>query len=496
MMLDKTDASLSSALETGPSSADSNFNRPEPANLSQLGLERRVEIIPISQLTPYKGNARTHSRKQIRQIADSISRFGFVNPILIDDAGEIIAGHGRVEAAKLLGIAAVPVLRLSHLSDAEKRAYVLADNRIAQQAGWDREILAIELQGLIDLDFEVEFTGFSTADIDIVLDAAAEAQDGPPTAEDEVPDAPNAAATVSRPGDLWALGAHRLLCGNALDPAAYQALMAGELAEMVFTDPPYNVPIDGHVSGHGRVRHREFAMASGEMSEDDFTAFLRTVFERLAGVSRDGAIHFICMDWRHMGEMLVAGRAVCSELKNLVVWNKTNAGLGSFYRSKHELVFVWKIGTAPHVNTFDLGQHGRHRTNVWDYAGVNTMRTGRLEELAMHPTVKPVAMVADAIKDCSRRKGIILDPFMGSGTTLIAAERTGRWARGIELDPVYVDVAVRRWQSYTGKAARLVATGQCFEDVAEQRVVTLAASAGSAESDRGAEKAIEGLKGN
>jgi DNA modification methylase len=495
-MFNNTNASLSAALKIGSSGTDSNSNRPEPANLSQLGLERQVQIIPVSQLTPYKGNARIHSKRQIRQIADSIGRFGFVNPILIDDAGQIIAGHGRVEAAKLRGIAAVPVLRLSHLSDAEKRAYVLADNRIAQQAGWDREILAIELQRLIDLDFEVELTGFSTADIDIVLDAAAEAQDGPPGPEDEVPDVPAAAATVSRPGDLWALGAHRLLCGNALDPAAYQALMAGELAEMVFTDPPYNVPIDGHVSGHGRIRHHDFAMASGEMSEDEFTAFLRAVFERLAGVSRDGAIHFMCMDWRHLGEMLAAGRAVCSELKNLVVWNKTNAGMGSFYRSKHELVFVWKIGTAPHVNTFELGQHGRYRTNVWDYAGVNTMRAGRLEELAMHPTVKPVAMVADAIKDCSRRKGIILDPFMGSGTTLIAAERTGRRGRGIELDPAYVEVAVRRWQSYTGKAATLVATGQSFEDVAEQRGVTLARLGGSVELDRGAEKAIYGFKGN
>jgi hypothetical protein len=262
MMLNKTNASLSPALKTGSSGAVSNSNPPEPANLPQFGQERQVEIIPASQLTPYKGNARTHSKRQIRQIADSIGRFGFVNPILIDDAGQIISGHGRVEAAKLLGIAAVPVLRLSHLSDAEKRAYVLADNRIAQQAGWDREILVIELQGLIDLDFEVELTGFSTADIDIVLDAAAEAQDGPPAPEDEVPDTPAAAATVSRPGDLWALGAHRLLCGNALDPAAYQTLMGGELAEMVFTDPPYNVPIDGHVSGHGRVRHRAFVTAT------------------------------------------------------------------------------------------------------------------------------------------------------------------------------------------------------------------------------------------
>jgi len=210
-------------------------------------------------------------------------------------------------------------------------------------------------------------------------------------------------------------------------------------------------------------------MASGEMTEDDFTVFLRTAFEQLAASSTDGAIHFVCMDWRHMAEMLGAGRSVYSELKNLVVWNKTNGGMGSFYRSKHELVFVWKVGTAAHVNNFELGQHGRHRTNVWDYAGVNTVRQGRLEELAMHPTIKPVALVADAIKDCSHRNGIVLDPFIGSGTTLIAAQRTGRRARGIELDPVYIDVAVRRWQTYTGKSATLLATGETFEEVEEQR---------------------------
>jgi DNA modification methylase len=472
MLLDKTDASLSPTLKKGPSGADSNSHRLEhqPADVSQLGLERRVEIIEVSRLTAYKGNARTHSKKQIQQIADSIGRFGFLNPILIDDAGQIIAGHGRAEAAKLLGITAVPAVRISHLSEAEKRAYILADNRLAEKAGWDREILAIEMQGLIDLDFEVELTGFSTADVDIVLDDAAEAQGGPPAPEDKVPDAPAAAAAVSRPGDLWVLGSHHLLCGNALDAVAYQTLMAGEVAEMVFTDPPYNVPIDGHVSGHGRFRHREFAMACGEMSEGDFTAFLRTVFEHLVGASKDGAIHFICMDWRHMAEMLAAGRAVYSDLKNLVIWNKTNAGMGSFYRSKHELVFAWKVGAGSHINNFELGQHGRHRTNVWDYAGVNTMRRDRLWELAMHPTVKPVAMVADAIKDCSRHKGIILDPFMGSGTTLVSAERTGRRARGIELDAAYVDVAIQRWQSYTGKPATLVATGQTFEEIVEQRL--------------------------
>jgi DNA modification methylase len=431
----------------------------------------RIEIVPVNRLTAYKGNARTHSRKQIRKIADSIKRFGFVNPALIDDAGEIIAGHGRVEAAKLLGITAIPCLRISHLSDAEKRAYIVADNRLAELAGWDREILAIELQALVDIgEVDVEITGFATPEIDVVLSDAAEAQREPCGPADEVPDAPAEGAPVSRVGDLWALGVHRLLCGDALDVATYRTLMAGEQAEMVFTDPPYNVRIDRNVSGLGRIRHREFAMASGEMTEAEFTGFLRAVFERLVAVSQAGAIHFVCMDWRHMGEMLAAGKPVYGELKNLCVWNKSNAGMGSFYRSKHELVFVWKVGTAPHLNHFELGQHGRHRTNVWDYPGVNTMRPGRIEELAMHPTVKPVALVADAIRDCSRRKGVVLDAFMGSGTTLIAAERTGRRAWGIELDPAYVDVAVRRWQGYTGKHAILVETGQAFEEVEELRL--------------------------
>jgi len=431
--------------------------------------DRRIERIPVGELKPYPNNARTHSRKQIKQIAASISRFGFVNPVLIDDDGQIIAGHGRVAAAKQLGLAAVPAIRVSHLSGAEKRAYIVADNRLAELAGWDRELLTIELQSLLDVDFDVELTGFSTADIDLALDDAAEAQAGRPAAEDWIPEPPAGGGAVSCTGDLWALGPHRLLCGNALDAAAYQTLMAGEQVEMGFTDPPYNVPIDRNVCGLGRIRHREFAMASGEMSEADFTAFLRTVFAHMTAASVDGAIHFACMDWRHMGEMLAAGRAAYSELKNLVVWSKTNAGMGSFYRSKHELIFVWKVGTAPHVNNFELGQYGRSRTNVWTYAGINTLRAGRLEELALHPTVKPVAMVVDAIKDCSHHKGIVLDPFAGSGTTLIAAERTGRRARGIELDPVYVDVAVRRWQEFTGKRATLVGTAQTFEEIEERR---------------------------
>jgi 16S rRNA G966 N2-methylase RsmD len=428
----------------------------------------RIELVPVSRLAPYKGNARTHSRKQIRQIADSIKRFGFTNPVLVDNGGEIIAGHGRVAAAKLLGLNEVPTLRLSHLSAAEKRAYVLADNRLAEKAGWDREILAIELQGLINLNFEVELTGFDMGEIDIILDDAEDAKGEAAGPEDEVPQ-PLEGLSVSQPGDLWLLGKHRILCGDALDHGAYERLLDGEKAEFIFTDPPYNVPIHGNVCGKGAIRHREFVMATGEMSNEAFTDFLSAVFGHLVAHSTDGSIHDVCMDWRHIAEMMAAGNLIYTKLKNLCVWAKTNAGMGTFYRSQHELVFVWKSGAGPHINNFELGQYGRGRTNVWEYPGISTMRAGRLEELAMHPTVKPVALVADAIKDCSRRNGIILDPFLGSGTTVIAAERAGRRARGIEIDPGYVDVAIRRWQAYSGKVATLAATGQCFEEIEESR---------------------------
>jgi DNA modification methylase len=330
-------------------------------------------------------------------------------------------------------------------------------------------------QGLIELDVDIELTGFEMAEIDIILEEAREATGAASGPEDTTPE-PSGGLAVSRAGDLWLLGSHRLLCGDARDKAAYAHLMEGAKAEFVFTDPPYNVEIDGHVCGLGRVRHRDFAMGCGEMSEAEFTTFLKSVFTLLAEHSLEGSIHQICMDWRHMAEMLGAGHAVYCELKNLCVWNKSNAGMGSFYRSKHELVFVWKSGTAAHINNFELGQHGRHRSNVWDYAGVNSMRAGRLEELAMHPTVKPVALVADAIKGCSRRGGLVLDPFCGSGTILIAAERTGRKARALEIDPTYVDVAVRRWQAYTGKTAVLAGSGDTFETVAEQRSANQAAA--------------------
>lgn len=423
----------------------------------------------IGSLRPYARNARTHSKKQIKQIARSIERFGFTNPVLISDDGEIIAGHGRVEAARQLGWKKVPTIALSHLSADERRAYVLADNKLALNAGWDKEILAIELQALSELEFDVELTGFSLAEIDLVIDEAGEAD---PDKEDAPEDAVVLATgqPVSRQGDLWLLGRHKLLCGDARSSIDFEALLGGERVDLVFTDPPYNVKIDGNVCGLGSVKHREFAFASGEMSESEFTRFLTDTLGNAASAMRDGAIAFVCMDWRHMGELLAAGSAVFTELKNLVVWNKTNGGMGAFYRSKHELVFVFKQGTAEHTNSFGLGETGRYRTNVWDYAGISSMSGSRSEELAMHPTVKPVALIADAIRDCSRRGELVLDCFGGSGSTLIAAEKTGRSARLIEYDPLYCDTIVRRWEKLTGKHATVAVTGDRFEDVTEQRL--------------------------
>lgn len=425
----------------------------------------RLESMALADLRPHDRNPRTRSKKQVEQIAESIRRFGFTNPVLVDRDGQVIAGHGRIEAAKLLGTATVPVLRLEHMTEAEKRAYIIADNRLAELAGWDNDLLALELAAVaeLDSDFDLAITGFDVAEIEALLNGleSGEQQEEEPIQIDEQ------APVVCRVGDMWQLGDHALICGDATDPEVYRRLLDQGKAQMVFTDPPYNVPVNGHICGLGKVQHDEFVMASGEMTEEQFTTFLRTVTSNLAAFSDDGSIHYVCMDWRHMGELLAAGRSAYAEFKNLVVWNKDNGGMGAFYRSKHELVFVFKNGSAPHINNFGLGQHGRYRTNVWDYAGVNSLKADRDEELAMHPTVKPVAMVADAIRDCSRRGGVILDAFSGSGTTIIAAEQTGRRARAIELDPRYVDVAIRRWQHLTGGKATLAGSDSTFDELSE-----------------------------
>ena len=422
-------------------------------------LNPSIEMLPTSAMRPYAKNARTHSKKQLKQIAESIRTFGFTNPVLIDADNTILAGHGRVEAAKLIRMDRVPCVRLEHMTVEQKRAYVLADNKLALNAGWDEELLAEELRTLldVDIDFDIEVTGFSIAEIDSLVENLIPEEPGDP--DDDVVPGLDDGPPRCRVGDIFALGPHRLICGSALEPEVVSALMAGEKAQMVFTDPPYNVPIEGHVGGSGSVKHREFAMASGEMSVPQFTAFLKTSMENLVQHSVDGSIHYICMDWRHMPEMLAAGEGVYAEFKNLIVWVKDNGGMGTFYRSRHELIFAFKNGTAPHINTFELGQHGRYRTNVWQYRGVNTLKAGRMDELALHPTVKPVQMIADAIKDVSGRGDIVLDLFGGSGSTLIAAYKAGRLGYLCELDPVYCDRIIRRWELLAKDEAEQVACG-------------------------------------
>jgi len=425
----------------------------------------KIEVADAATLAPYAGNARTHSKRQIAQIAASIRKFGFVSPILVADDRMIVAGHGRVLAALTIGLTEVPIIRLSHLTPAERRAYVIADNRLAELAGWDRDLLALELQDLaaLEVDFELELTGFDGAELDTLLDPASADTD----VADQIPEA--SGPPVTRLGDVWSLGGHRVICADARSPQAYSELLNGELARMVFTDPPFNVPIDGHVGGQGKIERRPFVMGSGEMSPEEFERFLSVVLVEAAAVSMDGSIHFVFMDWRSIAPLITVGRGVYAEFKNLIAWVKNNGGLGTFYRSQHELIAVFKVGRAPHINTFGLGETGRYRTNVWTYPGVSSFGNGRDENLALHPTVKPVALIADAIRDVSKRGEIVLDPFGGSGSTLIAAERTGRRARLIELDPLYCDTICRRWAAFSGKQAVLASTGAAFDDVLAAR---------------------------
>jgi len=396
-------------------------------------------------------------------IAESIKAFGFTNPILTDENNTIVAGHGRLSAAQLLGIDRVPTIRLEKLSEDQIRAYILADNKLAEKAGWDESILAIELQHLmtVDLGFDVTITGFEVPEIDLILQRT----ESKPNKDDVFEEVLGPAVTSL--GDVWLLGKHRIVCGNSLHEAAYLKIMDGRQADAVFVDPPYNVAIDGHVSGNGAIHHREFEMASGEMTETEFFEFLCSSFGLLVRHSKPGSVHFACMDWRHAGEILAAGKRSYDSLLNLCVWAKDKGGMGSFYRSQHELVFVFRNGKASHRNNVQLGKFGRNRTNVWQYSGINTLskqgEEGNL--LALHPTVKPVALVADALLDCTRPGGLVLDSFLGSGSTLIAAERTGRVCYGIELDPLYVDTAIRRWHRLTGSTAIHAESGKKFEEV-------------------------------
>lgn len=442
-------------------------------------LELIVTYRPLSHLKPDPKSARLHGKRQLKILARGIAEFGLVVPILIDGEGGVIAGHARLLAARQLGLATVPTITLDHLSGPQIAAYKIADNRLSELSTWDDKLLAESLRDLtlLNLDFSLDITGFELAEIDVRIEGL---EIAPETGKTDPADAApvSTGPAVSAPGDLWVLGRHRVVCGSALEPASYLQLMDEQQAAAAFTDPPYNVRIGGHVSGLGRIQHREFAMASGEMTTAEFTAFLTQACAGLAANSRDGALNYICMDWRHLPELMEAASTVYSELKNICVWAKDNAGMGSLYRSQHELVLIYKKGSAPHCNNVELGRHGRNRTNVWSYPGVNSF--GRKGEegnlLALHPTVKPVKLVADAILDCSVRGDIVLDAFLGSGTTLIAAERVGRRCFGLELDQLYVDTTIRRWQSLTGDTARHAGSGQSFD---ERELMVRSAGVGS-----------------
>lgn len=408
-------------------------------------------------------NSRTHSKKQLHKIAQSIEKLGFNNPVLIDAENIIVAGHGRVLAARELGLTEIPTICLSHMSQEQIRAYIIADNKLAEEAGWDNEILKIELDFLMNLEPEIGFdatvTGFDIPQLDLILNP--EALESVKEVSKADPDMEFLANVIDIPkrvnrGELWKLGEHLLYCGNSLEEVSYKKLLKNEQAQVIFTDPPYNVKIKGNVTK--QKQHEEFELASGEMKKDEFTDFLKTAMSLQVRYSIDGSIHYQCMDWRHVSEMLDAGSEVYSSLKNICVWDKGTGGMGSLYRSQHEFIFVFKNGTKPHINNVELGVHGRYRTNVWKYKGMHASNPQAKTLVKLHPTVKPVPMIMDAILDCSSPNGIVLDSFGGSGSTLIAAERTKRRARIIELEPKYCDVILYRWEHLTGKTAELLET--------------------------------------
>ena len=434
-----------------------------------------IEYVPVGDLKPNPHNARKHPESQIDLLAASIRQFGFVGAIIVDEGNKIISGHGRRAAAKRIGMDVVPCIRVTHLTAKAKIALSLADNRLGELSDWDEVALTSQLGQLLtpDLDFDFEVTGFDTVDADRLLGPEPDPCRKSGTGEfstdpdDNVPRLETEGPSVSQPGDLWDLGTHRLLHGDALDPRSYEVLFGDEVATQIVTDPPpYNVPNRGHVSSRP---FREFAMAAGEMSSKEFSGFLARVLSLAAEMARDGAIFHVFIDWRHLGEMQMAISDAVLEVKNLCVWAKQSAGMGSFYRSQHELIFVLKHGTAKHINNFGLGARGRTRSNIWRYPAVRGVRQGVNNPDGGRPTVKPVALIMDAIRDCSRRHNIILDPFGGSGTTLIAAERVGRRARLIEIDGHYVDLIIRRWQAVVKSPATRVSDGQSYDQIAADR---------------------------
>jgi DNA modification methylase len=423
-----------------------------------------MEWVNLRELKPNPTNARKHSRQQLRKLARDIQKNSFINPILITQDGDIVAGHARLEAAQLAGLLEVPVIRLT-LTKAEAKIRNIWDNKSSDLSHFDDQMLGLALQELVDVD--IEDTGFSVGEADLLIEGLSGFQSDPEDGDIPAPSDP----PISKLGDVWLPGPHRIICADAQNPASYSLLMDGPAANAVFTDVPYN-RVGRDIYGNGKTGPRPFKMVSGEMSPERYRAFLSASMRLMARHSVDGSLHFHCIDWRHLWALQEAADDIYHELLNICVWVKPNGGMGSFYRSRHEFILVYKNGKRRHRNNVDLGRHGRNRTNVWEYAGSNSF-SGRVTDegnlLALHPTVKPVHLVADAILDCTARGDIVLDPFLGSGSTLIAAERVGRRCFGMDIDPTYIDVAIRRWQRHTGGGAVLAATGQTFDEVAAAR---------------------------
>jgi DNA modification methylase len=453
--------------------AKSRRRREGQASLSQLSARVRplrndvlpaleTVYVPLEDLRSAARKVRKLDPAHVRDVAAVMSELGFCVPVLIGKNNIVIDGEVRLEAARLLRLGRAPCIRIEHLTDEEQRLLRLAANRLGEKGEWNLDELKIEFQELIFKDAPIEVSGFTPDEIDQILigDEAEVVEQGPLEPE-------GAALAIARVGDVFELGPHRIICGDAADPAILRLLMHGDpAARLVLTDEPYNVPIAGHVTGGD---HREFAMASGEMTPEQFLAFNVAWIEAAASYLCDGGVFGTFIDWRGLPAVNAASFRLDLERLNLIVWAKTNAGMGSLYRSQHELLPLFKKGSAPHVNNVELGKRGRWRSNVWTYPGASSLGSDARRGLKDHPTVKPTAMLQDALLDLTNRGDMVIDPFLGSGSTLIAADKTGRVCRGVELDPLYVDVIVRRYEAATGGPALLDGTGETFAALTVRR---------------------------
>lgn len=420
---------------------------------------------PLKELQTSVRQVRKTTTGQIERAVRSIKEFGFVSPVTIRD-NSIVDGHIRVEAARLLGITKVPCIDISHLSENKARLLAISLNRLGETGEWDLPELKLELNELELAGFDLALTGFSPPELDIIRLDELEVK-GERDGQVDIPDPPSNPVTQS--GDLWIMGRHRLLCGDSLQASCFERLLQGQLATAVLTDAPYNVKITNNVSGLGKNKHGEFKMGSGEMSAEEFRGFLTASHQHCADHLIPGGVVYSFMDWRSVDVLIGAGRDAGLQLINMSVWYKGSGSMGAFLRSAHELVPVFCKGPAPAINNVKLGTHGRDRTNVWCYPGANKPGSSAAAALKDHPSPKNVEMCVDAILDVTNAGDIILDPFLGSGTTIVAAEKANRCAYGIELDPAYADVCVRRWQDLTGDEATHAETGLTFAEEAARQ---------------------------